>query len=97
MKHTSTPWEIVSFDDRQIRIGDARVCVVKGSFQVGNDKANAKLIVKAVNEHAALVAVAEAAKKLLALHSKHSGQPPVSRNADACTNLHEAIQSLESL
>lgn len=68
-----------------------------GSINSGGStegEANLNLIVKAVNEHAALVAVAEAASKLLAIHSKHSGQPPVEQNANRCIELNEALNNL---
>ncbi len=67
MKHTQTPWTvngnaITSFGaDKHICsqwIADAQG---KDTYLVENWESNAALIVQAVNEHAALIAIAEAA------------------------------------
>lgn len=70
--HTKTPWHLVPVnlhtDGREVFIiydqNGERVCELmelKFSRPHGETEANAELIVKAANEHAALVAVAEAA------------------------------------
>lgn len=63
---TPTPWAIVArgySDAAYIKIGAEDES--EFACELGANEANAALIVRAVNEHAALLAVAEAAKEIL--------------------------------
>lgn len=63
---TARPWKFEGVDSREIFSSESGRTIAKVDFQFGRQdeigRANAALIVRAVNEYEALVAVAEAAK-----------------------------------
>lgn len=60
-------------------------------------KAVAEMIMRAVNEHAALQAVAEAAKAWHELHNRNCGHPDYAANDDCFAKMTTALHALKEV